>query len=131
MPQVTGALSLNDGLTTPVARSFVPQMVGSDHSRFAYKVQTAKPSWITFDVKWSDSTPKRPTVRQELATEFPIMRAVNAVPTRVGAARAITTYIIPDDMTETEVKDLRAFHINGLSNASMASGVTVREPLWG
>lgn len=131
MPQITGALPLNDGLATPVARSFVPQMIGSDHSRFAYKVSTIKPTWVTFDVKWSDSTPKRPTVRQELATELPIVRVINAVPTRISTARAITTYVIPDDMTEAEAKDLRAFHISGLSHSAVAVGITIREPFWG
>lgn len=129
MPHITSGFTIADGLAT--VRTFAPQSIGMDHSRFAYKRLTQKFTWVTLDVKWSDSTPKRPTVRQEVATDFPVIRAVSGVDTKIGAGRAITTYIIPDEMTEDEVKDLRAFHINALGIAVIASGTTQREPIWG
>lgn len=132
MPHITSAFTINDGQATPVARSFAPQLMGMELSRFAYKKIPAKPGWIFLDVKWSDSTPKRPTVRQEISIELPILRTVNSVPdTKVAVARAITTFVIPDEMTEDEVKDLRAFLLGALNISSLTSGVTTREPIWG
>lgn len=131
MPHITAPLVLSDGLATPIGRSFAPQQIGMDLSRFAFKKIPAKFGWVFFDVKWSDSTPKRPTVRQEVATEFPIVRAVAGVDTRTSIGRVVTTFVIPDDMTEDEVKDMRAFHLAGLSQTAVFNGVLLREPIWG
>lgn len=131
MPHITTAIALGDGLATPVNRSFAPQALGMDLSRFAYKKNTSKFGWVFLDVKWSDSTPKRPTVRQEVAIEFPVVRTVAGVDTKVSVGRAYTTYVIPDEMTADEVKDMRAFMINSQLNASIYAGVTDREPIWG
>lgn len=131
MPHITAAIPLNDGLSTPVARSFAPQLMGMDLSRFAYKKGVPKFTWVFLDVKWSDSTPKRPTVRQEVATEFPIIRNIGGVDTKVSVGRAITTFIIPDEMTDDEIKDLRAFQLSALSHGAVTSGILGREPIWG
>lgn len=131
MPHITTAISLSDGQATPVARSFTPQSLGMTLSRFAYKKIAAKFGWVFFDVKWSDSTPKRPTVRQEISIEMPIVRPVAGVDTKVSTARAFTTFVIPDEMTEDEIKDMRAFLIAAQSNGNISVGSTQREPLWG
>lgn len=131
MPHITAPLSLMDALATPVARSFAPQKLGMDASRFAYKVNPARLSWILLDVNWSDSTDKRPTVRQELKLEFPIVRVVNGVDTRVAVGRATTTFVLPDEMTEQEVKDMRSYLIGAMSQSAITAGIYSREPIWG
>lgn len=131
MPHITAAMSLNDGLATPVPRSFAPQQLGMELSRFSYKKIQPKFGWVNADIKWSDSTPKRPTVRQEISIEFPIVRNLAGVDTRQSVARAILTYVIPDDMTEDEVKDLRAFMTNLNNRTDVTVGTTLREPFWG
>lgn len=133
MPNITAPLSLNDGLATPVARSFVPNRVDPELSRFYYKTTALRASWTTLEVKWSDSTPKRPTVRQELSVGFPIIRpsAVTSLDELVADGRAFVTFVIPDQMSDQEIKDLRAFTVNAINNASIAAGTVSREPLWG
>lgn len=131
MPHITTSLNLLDGLATPVARSFVPQKLGMDNSRFAYKVLPARMSWVLLDVIWSDSTDKRPTVRQDLKVEFPIVRQVNGVDTRAAVGRATVTFVIPDEMTEAEVKDMRKFLMSALDQSALQAGIFTREPIWG
>lgn len=131
MPHITASIMLSDGLTTPVPRAFLPQSLGMDLSRFAYKKILPKFGWVFADVKWSDSTPKRPTVRQEIAIEFPIVRTVAGVDTKVSTARAYTTFVIPDEMTEDEIKDMRAFLMSAQTNTAIYAGSVSREPIWG
>lgn len=133
MPHITGALSINDGLTTPVLRTFSPRKLGMESSLFAYPRVAGAPKeqLVTFQVDWSDSSVKRPTVRQGITTVFPIIRSVNGVDTVVDTARAVTTFVIPDSMTEAEAKDLNAFHHNGSQQTVILPGRTTREPIWG
>lgn len=133
MAHVTGPLSISDGLATPVSRSFEPRKLDAAASTFVYKRATtdSREKWVSLGVLWSDSTVKRPTVRQEVSIEFPVLRDVAGVSTVVAIGRAVVTFVVPDVMTEDEVKDMRAFTLNGTSNASISLGTIKREPIFG
>jgi hypothetical protein len=133
MPNITAPISLSDGLATPVARSFVPNRVDPELSRFFYKVLPLRASWVSLEVKWSDSSPKRPTVRQDLTIDYPLIRnnATTGLDELRATARAFVNFVIPDDMLDQEIKDLRAFTVNAINNASIQAGIVSREPLWG
>lgn len=131
MPNITAPITLFDGLATPVTRSFVPYRVAPELATFYYKVNVMRSAWIGLDVKWSDSSAKRPTTRQEISLDYPLVRNVAGVDTIVANGRAIVTFVIPDQMTDQEIKDLRAFTQGSLGNAAITAGTVNREPLYG
>lgn len=133
MAHVTSALSVYDGQNPAVARSFEPRKIDSAQSLFAYKRSPTdgKDKWVQLAVQWSDSTAKRPTVRQQIDSTFPVLRTVDGVEVVVGIARAVTTFIVPDAMTEAEAQDFHTLHTKGCQNTSISVGVTKREPMFG
>lgn len=134
MPHLTGNLSVNDGQTTPVARTFELRKVDQALLSTAYKRVSTDPKkfWILGDVVWSDSSKNRPTVRQATTITYPIKRnnAVTGVEEVVATARADISFVIPDEMTEAEAEDLHAFVRNLSNNTSIKVGVTKREPIF-
>lgn len=133
MPHITSSMTVADGTEAgPVNRTFNPREVSIPASSFAY-VRTAgegRDKWVFCNVRWSDSTIKRPTLRQETETVFPVIRSVNGVDTVVATGRAVTTYVVPDAMTSVEVRDMFYLHRNFGGGSSVAAGVLSREPLW-
>lgn len=131
MPHITAPLSIVDSI--PTARSFAPRKLGIEESAFYYArtVGDVPAQQIGLNVKWSDSTPKRPTVRQVIELTWPVLRTVNSLQTTVDTARGQVSFVIPDSMTEAEATDMIAFMSNSIVNANIKLGVTKREPLWG
>lgn len=133
MAHITGNISISDGLATPVARAFVPKMLGVDHSVFAYIPAAAlsRKEWITYSVDFSDSSAKRSTLRQKQSVMLPIVRNINGVQTVIATARAELTFILPDEASAAEASDLYAFMRNGMAEPAFKNGVTLREPIFG
>lgn len=133
MPHITAALSLLDGQATPVARSFVPRVMGVNESIFRY-ARTAGDTpdkTVNLKVNWSESSPKRPTTRQAIEIAYPVLRTVNGIITVVDTGRVQCLNIIPDSMTDLEIADMIYFAKNAQFNAAIYAGSVQREPIWG
>lgn len=130
MAQVTGPLSINNGAATPVAKSFSPERVGSDHSSFTERSAAVSAGFTRLSVAYSAASSKRPTNRVDVDVDLPVLSTVNGVSTVAYVGRFKGYFVLPDQMTATERADLHAFVANGLDNALIKGVVTNLDPLY-
>lgn len=130
MAQITGALSINNGAATPVAKSFAPQRVAPDLSIFEERSATMSAGYLKLAVGYSPASSKRATNRIDVSFDLPVVEAVNGVSqvTRKGLFRGY--FVIPDTMTAGERADLAAFVANALDNTIVRGVVKDLDPMY-
>jgi hypothetical protein len=125
------ALTINDGAATPVAHTFTPQSVDGGKALFFDKVTgiPAGYSRLDHEVRLAKSA----TGAHSVIVGFliPIMALVNGVQTRVRVSSAQVRLNFAQDSTDQERKDLVAYVINGLSNATIKPTLYNTEPFFG
>lgn len=130
MSQVTGALSINNGAATPVAKSFAPERVAPDLSVFTERTAAASAGFIRLSVGLSPASAKRSTNRVTLKLDHPVLSTVNGVSTVAYVGRFDGSFVIPDVMTAAERADLHAFVANALDNALIKGVVKDLDPTY-
>lgn len=130
MAQVTGPLSIKNGAATPVAKSFAPERVGSDLSRFTERSAAVSAGFTCLSVAYSAASSKRPTNRIDIDVNLPVLSTVNGVSTVAYVGRFKGYFVLPDQMTAAERADLHAFVANGLDNVLVKGVVTNLDPLY-
>lgn len=114
-------ISLNDGLATPVARTFTIVRAQPELSVWKDK-RLAKPAYwpelsLSADVPATTAKTRKP----ELRIRKPVVDAVTGLVVDTGMIRIISD--IPMSMTQAEVDDLYAFAANALTNALIKGAV--------
>ena len=71
MSQITGPLTINDGASTPVARSFAPMRVAPEQSIFSEKTSGVAAGYVDLEVKFNPASSQRPTNRIDVAITLP------------------------------------------------------------
>lgn len=130
MSQVTGALSINNGAATPVAKSFAPERVAPDLSVFTERTALASAGFIRLSTGLSPASSKRNTNRVTIKLDLPVLQTVNGVSTVAYVGRFDGVFVIPDVMTAAERADLHAFVANGLNNSLVKAVVKDLDPMY-
>lgn len=129
MSNITGPLSINDGLATPVARSFAPVGVRPELSVFSEKTATQSAGYKTLTVGYSPASGARKTHRVDFSLSIPTMTTVE--PISVARTALFKGYfVIPDTCTAAERADLVAFVANALDNTQLRAVVKDLDPLY-
>lgn len=130
MPQITGPLSINDGLATPVARSFAPERVSPEASIFTERTSGISAGFKRLTIRYSAASSKRQTNRIDIDLDFPVLSTVGGVSTVAYVGRFKGYFVVPDTMTSAERADLAAFVANALDNTQVRGIVKDLDPLY-
>lgn len=130
MPQIIGALTINDGAATPVAKTFSPERVAPELSSFTERTATSSAGFVRLGVNYSPASSKRNTNRVDLSLDLPVLQTVNGVSTVAYVGRFKGYFVIPDTMTAAERADLHAYVANALDNASIKAVVKDLDPMY-
>jgi hypothetical protein len=125
MPAVA-ALTIADGATTPVNRTFA--FGGFDVkgvARWFEKTAGVAIGYLKLTDEYREAKSSTGANSRIFGYEFPVVATVNGVTTRVRVSSAQVRLNFAQDATDQEKKDAVAYVINHLSNA------TVRPAIWG
>jgi hypothetical protein len=122
-------ISLNDGLATPVARTFKIVRATPELSVWKDK-RLAKPAYWPELSLAADVPATTAKIRNvDLRFRKPVVDAVSGLVTDTGMLRL--TGNIPVSMSQAEVDDLYAFFVNALANALIKGAVKDMDVLIG
>lgn len=131
MPQVTGAISLNDGSSTPVAVTYGPETLSSQRAVFVDRRLPTREQQPSLERTFG--SPEK-GVRSQYAVgdliRYPIVRTVAGVDSVVGVAEGHVKYRLPVMMNEQERKHLRALVANSQDHATLKAGPESLDPLY-
>lgn len=130
MSQVTGPISLNNGATTPVAKSFAPEQVSPQLSTFTERTAASSAGFLRLGVSLSPANGKRATNRVSLDLDMPILQTINGINTVAYVGRFKGYFVIPDAMTALERADLAAFVANALDNTQIRGMIKDLDPMY-
>lgn len=129
MPAIA-ALSINDGQTTPVAHSFAPVTTDGSLAKWADRSPTIPSGFRTISYEVTPPSGSRTTNKLQWGFTNPTVATVNSVDQVVRYSSAQVTLNIHPDATLQERKDLLAYVINTMSNATMKTSVENIEPFY-
>ncbi len=130
MSQVTGALTINNGAATPVAKTFSPERVAPELSTFTERTATSSAGFVRLGVAFSSASSKRNTNRIDVSLDLPILQTINGVSSVAYVGRFKGYFVIPDVMTAAERADLAAFVANALDNTQVRAVIKDLDPLY-
>lgn len=130
MSQVTGALAINNGAATPVAKSFAPERVAPDQSSFTERTSGVSAGFTRLTTRFSPANAKRATNRVDIDLDLPVLNSVNGVSTVAYVGRFKGYFVIPDTMTASERADLAAYVANALDNTQIRAIIKDLDPLY-
>lgn len=130
MSQISGALTINNGAGTPVAKTFSPERVAPELSSFTERTATSSAGFVRLTAGFSPATSKRPTNRIDIALDLPILSTVNGVSTVAYVGRFKGYFVVPDVMTASERADLAAFVANALDVTQVRALVKDLDPMY-
>lgn len=130
MSQITGALTINNGAATPVAKSFAPERVAPESSIFTERSAAVSAGFTKLGIGFSAASSKRPTNRVDYSVDFPVLQTVNGVSTVAYKGLFKGYFVIPDNMTATERADFHAFVANGMAHSQIKAVIKDLDPLY-
>lgn len=130
MSQVTGALSINNGAATPVAKSFAPEQVTPALTTFTERSAASSVGFLRLGIGFSAANSRRPTNRVNVDFDMPVMQVVDGINKVAYIGRFRGYFVVPDQMTSAERADLAAFVANALDNAQVRAVVKDLDPLY-
>jgi len=130
MSQISGPLSINDGLATPVARSFAPERVGPENSVFVERTSGVSAGYKKLAVRFSAASAKRATNRVDIDLDLPVLQTISGVSTVAYVGRFKGYFVLPDQMTAAERADIAAFVANALDNTAVRAVVKDLDPMY-
>ena len=130
MSQVTGALTINNGAATPVAKSFSPERVAPDASTFTERTSGISAGFTRLTIRHSPASSKRATNRVDVELDLPVLQTVNGVSTVAYVGRFKGYFVIPDTMTAAERADLAAYVANALDVTQVRAVIKDLDPLY-
>jgi hypothetical protein len=130
MSQVSGAITINDGAATPVAKTFSPERVAPDLTTFTERSSGVAAGFIRLGVGFSPASTKRSTNRVSINMDYPVLSTVNGVSTVAYIGRFQGTFVVPDVMTAAERANMAAFVTNALANTQIRGVIKDLDPLY-
>jgi hypothetical protein len=130
MSQITGALTINNGAATPVAKSFAPERVAPEASVFTERSAAASAGFTKLAIRFSAASSKRATNRIDVDLDYPVLATVNGVNSVAYVGRFRGYFVAPDVMTAAERADLHAFVANALNHATIKAVVKDLDPMY-
>jgi hypothetical protein len=130
MSQITGALTINDGAATPVAKSFAPERISPDASTFTERSSGISAGYTRLSISYSPASAKRATNRVDVSLDLPVLSTVNGVSTVAYVGRFKGYFVIPDTMTAAERANLAAFVANAMDNTQVRAVLKDLDPLY-
>lgn len=129
MPAIA-ALSVNDGLATPVAHTFSPVSTDGSTAKWADRSPSIPAGYRTISEEVAAPSGSRTVYRVTWGFMNPTVAAVNGVDTVVRYSSAQVVLNIHPDSTLQERKDLLAYVANTLGLAGMKTSVENLEPYY-
>lgn len=130
MSQITGALSINNGAATPVAKTFSPERVTPELTTFTERTATSSAGFVRLGVAFSAASSKRATNRVDISLDYPVLQTVNGVSSVAYVGRFKGYFVVPDVMTAAERADLAAFVANALDNTQVRAVIKDLDPMY-
>lgn len=128
MPQITAALTINNGAATPVAKTFGPERVTPELAVFTERSAGFPAGYSKVSLAYSPTSSKRPTTRVEFSVDVPKTAVVNGVSSVVGVGRFRGYFVTPDNFSDADAADLHAYAVNALNHAQLKLAVTKNDP---
>lgn len=122
------AITINDGVATPVAHTFNPESITPAVSSFADRTSGVSVLFPRLGVSNSFAQAQGSVNKSKFTVELPVGATVNGVLTVVRTLRAKVEYILPDGCTDAERKDLHAYVTNGLAHAAIRGSMRDLDP---
>lgn len=129
MPAIA-ALSVNDGLATPVAHTFSPVSTDGSTAKWADRSPSIPAGFRTISEEVAAPSGSRTVYRVTWGFMNPTVAAVDGVDTVVRYSSAQVVLNIHPDSTLQERKDLLAYVANTLGLAGMKTSVENLEPYY-
>lgn len=130
MSQITGALTINNGAATPVAKTFSPERVSPELSTFTERSSGVSAGFTRLGVQFSPASSKRATNRIDVSLDLPVLQTISGVSTVAYVGRFKGYFIVPNVMTPAERADLTAYVANALNNAQVRGVIKDLDPLY-
>lgn len=130
MPQFTGAISINDGATTPVAVAYSPELLSSGNTVLVDRREATRELQPSVTITFDRPTPTRKTFKVKHSFAIPIKTVVAGIETVSDIARANVEYVIPQSATLAMRRHLRALVANAESITILRAGVEDLDPLY-
>lgn len=129
MPAIA-ALTVNDGLASPVAHTFSPVSTTGSKAKWADRSPTIPAGFRTISHELAEPNGSRTVNKITMGYMVPTVATVNAVDTVVRYNSAQVVLNIHPDSTLQERKDLLAYVANSLGLATMKTSVENLEPFY-
>ena len=129
MPAIA-SLTINDGQTTPVAHVFAPVTTDGELAKWADRSPTIPAGYKTLSIDVSPPTGSRTVYKHTTGLMDPTVATVNAVDTVVRYNSAQVVLNFHPESTLQERKNLQAYVINAMNNASVKASVENLEPFY-
>lgn len=129
MPAIA-ALSINDGLATPVAHTFSPVSTDGSKAMWADRSPTIPAGFRTISHEVASPNGNRTVYRITAGFMIPVVATVNGVDTVVRYNSGQVILNIAPDATLQERKDTLAYMANFLGNANVKLTVENIEPFY-
>lgn len=129
MPAIA-ALTINDGLASPVAHTFAPATTDGSTAKWADRSPTIPAGFRTISYEVSLPSGNRTTNKLQMGLYNPTVATVNSVDQVVRYSSAQVTLSIHPDATLQERKDLLAYLVNFFTQASVKTSVENIEPFY-
>lgn len=130
MGQVTGPIVINNGASTPVAKSFLPMSVATALSVFTERSAPFSAGYARIEIGFSPANGGRKTNRIPLKVDLPVVEQSAGVDTVTRVLRFQGEFIIPDTATATERANLHAYVANALDADLIVNVVRDLDPLY-
>ena len=130
MSQVTGALTINDGAATPVAKTFSPERVTPELTTFTERTASSSAGFARLGIGFSPASSKRATNRIDISLDLPVLQTVNGVSSVAYVGRFKGYFVVPDVMTASERANLAAYVANALDATSVRAVIKDLDPLY-
>lgn len=124
------SIVLADGQTTPVNVTFAVDNVAPGVAKFSDRSTGIAAFFRRLTVAYSGASSQRKTARASYDVAMPVTASVNGVTMVVRTLRAKVEFIIPDESTDAERKDLHAFVANGLANSLIRGNLRDLDPIY-
>lgn len=130
MSQITGALTINNGAATPVAKTFSPERVAPELSTFVERSASSSAGFVRLGVSFSAASSKRATNRIDVSLDLPVLQTTDGVSSVAYVGRFRGYFVVPDVMTGAERADLAAFVANALDNSQVRAVIRDLDPMY-
>lgn len=124
------SIVLADGQTTPVNVTFAPDNSAPGAVKFFDKSTGIAAFFRSITVRYSAVSSQRKTTRTQYDIALPVTGTVDGVTKVIRTLRATVQYVLPDECTDAERKDLHAFVVNGLGNALIRGNMRDQDPVY-